>query len=656
MNKLMLSENELLVINMLLHYKFLTKNQLSNLLKFELDKEFLQTLEDKQLIKSLRNKDFSEELDILYFAVPNPNIDIDKERYFEDIDLRQVSITEKDYFHIYNTLNYHILFDEYCKSHHIKINYFSAYYDAFKNKTKKNELEVSGRFELKSGDYLIPNATMNFTLESGLGYIYALDIFCDYQIEDIVKRVRKYNQVFVEDMYKLDRVVFIFEDKLTRDEGIRHILDAKILNGHENNFIFKIVENLEEDFSLDWMLFNSNDKIDFLSKIDDFKKNEIKEKIVEKEREFDYDIYMDEKLKQQTEEELECDIVEDEIEEHIIEADIQNIESEGVLDLFDKKFQKIFISFVENMALLVYMSAGVAAFVVSAYMEMIAFDSFYPGFFLISVVMVIAFEVAKVGSIFVKVYIKNSKTELGKISLKVIGSIFIPLLFGLSIISSMAVTADKLESPHAEELKEKSIKKIQSEYENIVKMTEKDHLRRTKQLKQDFFEKIAEFEARKKNVIASKDAQIEKQKTVYGKDGKTWKGSKYEEHVKERKELVNEFSKERMQLEHLYNNQLEQEAFQYRKEKKEDLQYKQQNLNSAESEVLADSWQAQNEMVRSFIKVVNHGFHVSLKELDFIFMLSILISILLELTIYKVFSNVAVVYTIKRNNKSTKQY
>jgi len=187
-------------------------------------------------------------------------------------------------------------------------------------------------------------------------------------------------------------------------------------------------------------------------------------------------------------------------------------------------------------------------------------------------------------------------------------------------------------------------------------MTEKDHLRRTKQLKQDFFEKIAEFEARKKNVIASKDAQIEKQKTVYGKDGKTWKGSKYEEHVKERKELVNEFSKERMQLEHLYNNQLEQEAFQYRKEKKEDLQYKQQNLNSAESEVLADSWQAQNEMVRSFIKVVNHGFHVSLKELDFIFMLSILISILLELTIYKVFSNVAVVYTIKRNNKSTKQY
>lgn len=241
--------------------------------------------------------------------------------------------------------------------------------------------------------------------------------------------------------------------------------------------------------------------------------------------------------------------------------------------------------FVENTALFIYLLAGVAAFVVSAYMEMIAFDSFYPGFLLISVVMVIAFEVAKVGTIFMRVYIKNSKTELSKITLKILGSIFIPLLFGLSIISSMAVTADKLESPHAEELKKESIKKIQTEYDDIVSLTEKDHLRRTEQLKQDFFEKIAEFEGRKKEVIADKDAQIEKQKTVYGEDGKTWKGSKYEEHIKERTTLIDEFAKERMQLEHLYNDQIEQESEQYRKEKKEDLQYKTQNLSSAESEV-----------------------------------------------------------------------
>jgi len=81
------------------------------------------------------------------------------------------------------------------------------------------------------------------------------------------------------------------------------------------------------------------------------------------------------------------------------------------------------------------------------------------------------------------------------------------------------------------------------------------------------------------------------------------------------------------------------------------LNYKNKNLQSAESEVLASSWQAQNEMVRSFIKVVNHGFHLTLKELDFIFMLSILISILLELTIYKVFSNVAIVYAIRQDKR-----
>jgi len=613
MDKLMLCTDDMLVIDMILHYKFLTLKQLKKLLNIEIDANYLQILEDKHLIKALKHKDFDDNLENIYFAVPNTQIEIDTKRYFKDIDLRQISISEKDYFHIYNTVGFHILFDEFTRLNRIKINYFSAYYDAFKNKTKKNELEASGRFELKSGKHLIPNATMNFTLESGEEYFYALELFCEYQKEEIVERIISYNQVFIEDVYKLDRVVFVFED-IDKSEDIQHILDSEILLEHKNNFIFKTIEQVEGNFSSDWMLFYSLDSIDFLSQISKTVV-EVKKNIIEVPKK-------------------------EEVEKVTFKQKLFNA--------FKNNFKTFMMIFVENTALLLYLSAGIAAFVVSAYMEMIAFNSFYPGFILISVVMVIAFEVAKVGSIFVKVYIKNSKTDMNKISLKIISAVFIPLLFGLSIISSMAVTADKLESPHAEELKEKSIKKIQTEYNGIVKMTEKDHLRRTQQLKQDFFEKIKEFENRKKKVIEAKDAQIEKQKTIYGSDGKTWKGSKYEEHVKERKELIKEFSSERMQIEHLYNAQQEQEAKQYRKEEKEDLKYKQENLNSAESEVLADSWQAQNEMVRSFIKVVNHGFHINLKELDFIFMLSILISILLELTIYKVFSNVAVVYAIRK--------
>lgn len=650
MNKLVISTNEVIIINMLLHYKFLTVTQLSKLLKIDLDTAFLQTLEEKHFIKSLKLKNSTIELENIYFAIPNIQLDIDNKRYFQDIDLRQLSITKQDYFHIYYTVNYHILFDTYTKSRNIEINYFSSYFDTFKNKTKKNELEVSGRYQLNSGDYIIPNATMNFTLPSGDEYIYALDLFCDHQIEGIVERVTKYNQVLIENVYKLDRIVFIFEDNITKDQGVEHILDSNILRNHKNNFIFKTVKNMEEDFSLHWMLFYSNDKINFLSQLAQVKK------------ELDIEALADSKspaLESKTSpDEAEAEIV----EEEFVEAEVEEVEQkkqqskeekEPILkqkssSFFDQAFRDSAMIFVENTALFIYLLAGVAAFVVSAYMEMIAFDSFYPGFLLISVVMVIAFEVAKVGTIFMRVYIKNSKTELSKITLKILGSIFIPLLFGLSIISSMAVTADKLESPHAEELKKESIKKIQTEYDDIVSLTEKDHLRRTEQLKQDFFEKIAEFEGRKKEVIADKDAQIEKQKTVYGEDGKTWKGSKYEEHIKERTTLIDEFAKERMQLEHLYNDQIEQESEQYRKEKKEDLQYKTQNLSSAESEVLANSWQAQNEMVRSFIKVVNHGFHLGLKELDFIFMLSILVSILLELTIYKVFSNIAVAYTIQK--------
>ena len=667
MNKLEFSTQETLVINILLHYKFLSITQLSKLLKLELTTAFIQTMEDKQLLKGLKNRNFSQPKETIYFALPNKNVNIDSKLYFSDIDLRRLSISEEDYFHIYHTVNYHILFNTYTKYRHISINYFSAYFDVFKNKTKKNELEVSGKFLLDSGESLIPNATMNFSLSSGEEYIYVLDLFDNNDVENIVKRIRQYNLVFVENKYKLDRVIFIFKDDITQEEGIEQILDSNVLKEYKNNFIFKTVDSLENDFSLQWMSFDSDKKIDFLTHeakllthkveveddIEDSSEAEIEEitedaVIEEPEKEKIAEDTNKKEVEEAKEEQKEKIVIEiNEPEREPIEDEILMAEKQK-FNLFNNTLRSTIITLVQDSSLIIYTLAGLAAFVVSAYMEMIAFDSFYPGFFLISVVMVIAFEVAKVGSIFMKVYIEKADADMNTWALKALSSIFIPLLFGLSIISSMAVTADKLESPHAEELKAKSIAKIQTEYDDIVQLTEKDHLRRTAQLKQDFFEKIAEFEARKKEVIADKDKEIEKQKTVYGADGKTWKGSKYEEHIKERTNLITEFAKERMTLEHLYNNQIEQESNQYRQEKKEDLSYKTQNLKSAESEVLADSWQAQNEMVRSFIKVVNHGFHIHLKELDFIFMLSILISILLELTIYKVFSNVAIVYAIKR--------
>ena len=647
MNKLEISTHETLIINTLLHYKFLTLAQLSKLLKLEITSDYIDKMQEKAILKALKHKQFSDEKELLYFALPNKQLNIEESLYFQDIDLRKISISEEDYFHIYHTVNYHILFNSYSEFRHININYFSSYFDAFKNKTKKDELEGSGKFTLESGDFLIPNATMSFSLSSGEEFIYVLDLFSDTEVQSIVKRIALYNQVFVENVYKLDRVILIFKNEEIKEKGIEYLIHAEILNEYKNNFIFKTIENLETDFSLQWMSFDSKKEIAFVP-------SEVKEHIEAEIEEVVEEEILKEEIEQEDEKTEEVEVKEEtvKIEEDII---VKNTDAEETIEEITKEMKpnlrdKV-IRLIQDSSLLLYTFAGVAAFVVSAYMEMIAFDSFYPGFLLISVVMVIAFEVAKVGSIFMKVYIKKSGSDVNKWTMKILSSLFIPLLFGLSIISSMAVTADKLESPHAEELKAKSIKKIQTEYENIIVLTEKDHLRRAKQLKQDFFEKITEFETRKKEVIANKDAEIEKQKTVYGSDGKTWKGSKYEEHIKERKNLITEFATERMTLEHLYNQQIEQESAQYRKEKKEDLSYKSQNLQSAESEVLAESWQAQNEMVRSFIKVVNHGFHLNLKELDFIFMLSILISILLELTIYKVFSNVAIVYAIRQDRK-----
>ena len=671
MNKLEISTHETLIVNTLLHYKFLTISQLSKFLKLEITSQYMNVMQEKQILKALKNKNFSQEKEFLYFALPNKQLGIDEALYFQDIDLRQLSISQEDYFHIFHTVNYHILFDTFSKFKHIKINYFSSYYDSFKNKTKKDELQVSGKFTLSSGEYLIPNATMNFSLDLGGEYIYVLDLFSDNEVQHIVHRIAQYKQVFVENIYKLDRVILIFKNEATKEEGIKHILESGILDEYKNNFIFKTIENLENDFSLQWMSFDSQEKLEFvmveevqekveavLDTEDESIEAEIEEIIVEEKTEkVETNIKkleentntLSTKIQELTQQiqEMQTQVQAEQIQEVIQEEETEQEVEESTTNT---ELRTKIIRAVQDSSLLLYTFAGIAAFVVSAYMEMIAFDSFYPGFFLISVVMVIAFEVAKVGSIFMKVYIKQANSDINKLTLKILSSVFIPLLFGLSIISSMAVTADKLESPHAEELKLKSIKKIQTEYEQIAKMTEKDHLRRTKQLKQDFFEKIADFENRKKESIANKDAEIEAQKKVYGTDGKTWKGSKYEEHVKERQNLIVEFQNERMQLEHLYNQQIEQESAQYRKEKKEDLSYKTKNLTSAESEVLANSWQAQNEMVRSFIKVVNHGFHISLKELDFIFMLSILISILLELTIYKVFSNVAIVYAIRKKS------
>jgi len=644
MNESSLSEHETIIINKLLDYKFLTATQLSTLTNLEIDTNYLKTLEEKHIVKSLIHSDENNEK--LFFAIPHTEVDIDIKRYFQDIDLEQLDITQQDYFHIYNTVNYHILFNEYAQTSQIEINYFSSYFDAFKNKTKKNELQMSGKFELKSGDYLIPNATMNFTIPSGEEYIYALELFNNEHIKNIVQRVEKYHQILVENNYKLNRIVFIFKDDNTKKQGINHILDANILSDFKNSFIFKTVENLKDEFAVQWQLFYSKDKIDFLNKLANEDSQELNAEL--------QNLDLDENAKPYTppllEEQANITLLEKKISTKDIDPNATKEKKKLLKNLnfsIKKEIFNYFLILFQSVPILIYLSSGIGAFVVSAYMEMLAFDSFYPGFFIISVVMVISFEVAKIGTIFIRIYIKNSKIELNKTTLHILNALFIPLLFGLSIVASMAVTADKLESPNAQKLKTESIKKVENQYDEIVIMTEKDHLRRAKQLKADFFEKISEFENRKKEIMKAKNLQIEKQKSVYGKDGKTWKGSKYDEHIKERKTLVSEFFKERSRLENFYNEQIKNESIQYRKEKKEDLLYKTQNLNSADSEELATSWQAQNKMVRSFIKIINYGFGLHLVEMDFIFMLSIFVSILLELTIYKVFSNVAVIYTIR---------
>jgi len=171
MNQLEFSPLETLIIQTFFTYKFLTAKQLSNILKDDITEELLHSMQDKLLLKALRNRGFDTPLESIYFAVPNKNLALKQEDYFEDIDLRKLSISQEDYFHIFYTVNYHIIFSSYSKHKQININYFSSYFDDFKNKTKKNELEASGKFSLNSDDFLIPNATMNFSTLFGEEYI-----------------------------------------------------------------------------------------------------------------------------------------------------------------------------------------------------------------------------------------------------------------------------------------------------------------------------------------------------------------------------------------------------------------------------------------------------------------------------------------------------
>ncbi len=306
--------------------------------------------------------------------------------------------------------------------------------------------------------------------------------------------------------------------------------------------------------------------------------------------------------------------------------------------------------------LLFYFAVGVGAFIVSAYMEnQIFFQITQQGFF--SIVIVVTLELAKVTTIIVYRTISipqaNIKSSHFVEFLTIIFKIF---LIGLSLICSLAFVAKYLDRPNIEKIRKVDAQQVKNDYQqSYQRILEENNLERataTDVIKESY----QELNDRLKNIYEPQLQTLEQQliQEMNNVVGGTFYGARYRELKRRQENMQNEYineldtlkRQERKELNSklsLIEVKLQERLVALNKKREYDL------FDIKNNNYLSDE-RVQNQVIVSLLATLNNGilrpFKFTIDHIMFVSFFSLLISFLLELTIYLVFSYLVISGTL----------
>jgi hypothetical protein len=309
---------------------------------------------------------------------------------------------------------------------------------------------------------------------------------------------------------------------------------------------------------------------------------------------------------------------------------------------------------------ILYVIAGIAAFLVSAIIEYLFFGSIFQdysmAFYLTSL-----FECAKVLTILItrRIIIRDSKGIATP--LIILGWFVKVALVVISLCASIGYLANNLDQPNLESVQEADKKR----YEIIY--TEKHNLLKN-QKKSDYDQNILEINNRYKQRFESLsqyyEPRIEKEELARDfefsrKINGVRKGERYREHQRKLSELSQEYKLEKDKLLSDQN----QEILEYTRnvgsvylQKLENLEKeRERKLDQIAKGSYSEDSRVSNKIVNSFLSTLKSAINLEMRHLTFCFYFSVLVSFTLEGLIYLIFNNIAIFYSVSppENDMST---
>jgi len=326
-------------------------------------------------------------------------------------------------------------------------------------------------------------------------------------------------------------------------------------------------------------------------------------------------------------------------------------------------------------AISLFACVGIGAAVVSFFIEH-QFVAQITRQALFSFWLVLIFEAAKTGTIFIYGLLRRYWNEDLSVSKRVMIRSFQILLFGLSFVSSLGMVAFTLDRPYLDEVRVQDKMQVQKRFADRQKQIDEQHEKNIHTLRQSH---AKEFDMRFERLQARYIPLLNKNRTEYRHEmdnviGKTFNGPRYKEFERQINRLEAEY---RDALAALYQDKksagvrLQQTLNRQREVNAADLTRLSQEQQGALEQIKHDDYfgdpRVHNRAAAALLATLNNGccnlFGFALKQVSFVLFFAVLIAILLEMTIYITLSsfvtfasqNMDLVHKANREAFSTKK-
>lgn len=182
---------------------------------------------------------------------------------------------DNDYFHRKETIKFHIHLYKYLENNDdSEIEFLYYYFDKIGNNRTMNQsknVKSLNRLDLENGKHFIPDIITQFTLKDN-EYLFVYEQHNGKDTKKLINQIHNHTLALLEktaskkyNFPKTTRVAIVFEYESIMLSTIKRLQKIDSFEQFKNLFIFKTINELEDNFFDNWTLFNG-EKVGFTQK------------------------------------------------------------------------------------------------------------------------------------------------------------------------------------------------------------------------------------------------------------------------------------------------------------------------------------------------------------------------------------------------------